>query len=127
MHRKLILATMFSLGAGLAAHAQNSAPSAAPPPSGAAGSTAPGAAATTALKAGMVVKDTAGAMVGTISQVGQTPDGKPAAMLNVDGQPIAILASNLTVDPSGAQAVSTYTKAQLLASAAAAKTAKPGG
>jgi hypothetical protein len=115
MHRKLILATMFSLTAGLAAHAQDSAASA--PASGAADTTAPASSSAAALKTGMVVKDTTGAMVGTITQVGQTPDGRAAAVINVDGQPINILASNLTVDPSGTAATSAYTKAQLQASA----------
>ena len=117
MYRKLILATVISLSAGLAAHAQDTASPASPPPSGAADSTAAAPSAASSLKTGMVVKDKAGAMVGTVSQVGQTPDGKAAAVLNVDGQPINVLASYLTVDPTGAQATSMYTKAQLQASA----------
>jgi hypothetical protein len=125
---KFALAAAMSLSAGFAAHAQSNTPAAAPPAAGAPPATAPGAAAATGLKSGMVVKDQAGAMIGTISQLGQTPDGQAAAMLNVDGQQIGILASSLTVDPSGAAATSAYTKAQLLAAAAAPKgAAKPPG
>jgi hypothetical protein len=75
----------------------------------------------------MVVKDSTGATVGTISQVGQTPTGQAAAMIDIDGKQIGILASNLKIDPAGTQAVSAYTKAQLIASAApAAAAARPG-
>ncbi len=62
----------------------------------------------------MVVKDTTGATVGTIAQIGKTADGSAAVTVKVDGKEIGVLASALT--PSGSQAISTQTKAQLLAS-----------
>jgi hypothetical protein len=141
MHRELVIAAVASLLSAYGASAQvNPHPSVAPPaaaPAPPAGpAAAPSAPATTpplpnappaasvnppttaGLKSGMVVKDGTGATVGTIAQVGQTADGRPAVMIDVDGKQIGMLASNLSLGQGGAEAVSTMTKAQLQASAA---------
>lgn len=144
MQRAVLLGSALALSFGFAAVAQPAAqtppaapkPSAAPPTSTppaappAAEPAAPPAAATPGpsasaapLKEGMAVKDASGAPVGTIAQLGKTSDGQAAAMLDIDGKKVGVLASSLTV--SGAEAVSAATKAQLLA-AAAATTQRPG-
>jgi hypothetical protein len=65
----------------------------------------------------MTVKDSAGATVGKITKVGQTSDGTPAALIDVDGKTVAVLASSLSV--AGDQATSAQTKAQIKAAAPA--------
>jgi hypothetical protein len=115
------LSAAMSLAAVLSAQAQDTpdpaqgAPAAPPATSG-------DAQASSGLKAGMVVKDSAGATVGKITQVGQTSDGTAAAALDVDGKRVVVPASTLTVAEAGDQAVSSLTKAQIKAAAAA----KPG-
>jgi hypothetical protein len=70
----------------------------------------------------MTVKDSAGATVGKIAQVGQTSDGTSAVSIATsDGRTVAVPASALTV--SGKQAVSSLTKAEIVGGGAA----KPGG
>jgi len=103
---------------GLAAQAQVSS---SPPP----GAAKPPAAAATApdpaLKPGMPVKDATGAMIGSITQVGQTADGTPAVVVSVDGKPVGLPASVLTVASNGAEATASVTKAQIQGAAAPAK------
>jgi len=105
------------------AHAQYAPPSGAAPSASAspqAGSQDPTPA--TELKTGMTVKDSAGATVGKIAQVGQTSDGTSAVSIATsDGRTVAVPASALTV--SGKQAVSSLTKAEIVGGGAA----KPGG
>jgi hypothetical protein len=146
MKRTVLLGSALALSFGFAAIAQpasqsptaakpsSSVPSAPPAasvnppgPTAAPASPAPASAtdAAAALKEGMVVKDSTGAAVGTIAQIGKTPDGAPAAVLDVDGKKIGVLASSLT--PQGGQVISAATKAQLLAASAPATPApKPG-
>jgi|RhiMetdeSRZDD1v2_1073273.scaffolds.fasta_scaffold2760476_1 hypothetical protein len=69
------------------------------------------------LKAGMVVKDSAGVTLGKISKLGKAPDGTEAAAVNVGGQTINLALSTLTVSPSGKEAVSSQTKAEIQAAA----------
>jgi hypothetical protein len=85
-------------------------PSAQPP----AGSAEPAAPRFTV---GMVVKDSAGVVIGPITEIGQTSDGAVALLLNVDGRPIGVLATSLKITPGGDQAISSMTKAQVVASA----------
>jgi len=70
------------------------------------------------LRPGMTVKDSNGAVVGTIRQLGQTAAGRPIAQLDIDGRPVNVPAGWLNRTPDGAAAVSTLTKAQIVASAA---------
>jgi hypothetical protein len=118
MQRAPFIGAALAVTFGCAAFAQaqtpdQPTPSATPPP--AAVGTANDASATQGgLRLGMVVKDPTGAVVGTISQIGETPDGTASVLLNVDGKPIGVLASKLT--PSGDQAVISMTKAQVKAS-----------
>jgi len=126
MQRALLIGAALALSAGLAQAQPAPAPSAAPTAAPAApAAPAASAAVGAGLKTGMPVKDASGAPVGTISKLGKTADGAAAVMVNVDGKDIGLLASNLTVDPSGAQAVSSVTKAQLTASAATAPPPAP--
>jgi hypothetical protein len=128
MQRTFLLGAALTLACSGAALAQpapaTTAPAAAPPAatpppaSTQAPSSSVNPPASTGLKTGMVVKDGSGATVGTIAQIGQTADGRAAVMLNVDGKQIGILASNLSPGQSGAEAVSSLTKAQIQASAA---------
>jgi hypothetical protein len=74
----------------------------------------------------MVVKDANGEVVGAISKVGQTPEGRPSVTLQVEGRQVAVLAASLSADQGGKQAVSSQTRAQLLASASAPPPIGPG-
>jgi hypothetical protein len=117
MQRSFLIGSALALSVAWTAYAQPAAPTGAPPPA-ATGAPAPPAppsanVAASALKQGMVVKDTTGSTVGTISKIGQTADGQAAVMINVDGKEVGLLASNLTVDPTGTSATSAVTKAQL--------------
>jgi hypothetical protein len=69
------------------------------------------------LEPGMPVKDSTGAIVGTISGIGRAADGSSMAVLDVDGQQIVVPASSLGTGQNG-QALSNQTKAQLLAASA---------
>ena len=73
----------------------------------------------------MAVKDTTGAVVGSITQVGKTADGTPAVVVNIDGKPVGLPASMFTLAQNGSEVVSSATKAQIEA-AAAAPAPKPG-
>jgi ligand-binding sensor protein len=64
----------------------------------------------------MVVKDTSGATVGTVVQVGKATNGLEAVVVNIDGKPISLAANVLT--PAGDGMVSSVTKDQIKAAAA---------
>ncbi|MDP3747469.1 MAG: hypothetical protein Q8Q88_10530 [Phenylobacterium sp.] len=65
----------------------------------------------------MVVKDSAGVTVGTITRVGKTADGAAAVAVNVDvdGKTVNLASSTLNLSPTGDAAVSSMTKAQIKA------------
>lgn len=119
MTKTLLCTAAFALTFAGAAAAQNAAPrdagpaSAAPPTSVPAASAADPADPTKGLKAGMSVTDNAGESVGTISRIGRTADGTPAAELNVDGKTLPISLANLSLAPAGDHAVVAATKAQV--------------
>lgn len=94
MMRGLICGSVLALSLGLTAAAQDAA-----------------------LRNGMVVKDSAGMTIGTIMRMGKGADGAPTVSLNVDGRVVTLAASTLTVSPTGRQAVSSMTKAQVKAAA----------
>ncbi|HEY1750723.1 MAG TPA: hypothetical protein VGG29_05640 [Caulobacteraceae bacterium] len=71
------------------------------------------------LKVGMTVKDSAGATVGKITEVGQTSDGTSAVAISVDGKKAVVPASTLKLAEAGSEATSSQTKAQIKAAAAA--------
>ena len=133
MYRPLILAAALALCTGGLASAQmqnqNPEQGASPPASsapdaaqsaGAAQTPDPSASASTAqaFKPGMVVKDQAGATVGTISRVGHTSNGIAAAEINVEGKPVTMALASLTLSPDGDHAISSLTKAQVEANIA---------
>jgi hypothetical protein len=62
----------------------------------------------------MAVKDGAGQPIGTISRVG-TSGGTPAAEVTVDGKPAVVALADLTLAPSGNEAISKRSKAELKA------------
>ncbi len=76
------------------------------------------------LKAGMTVKDPAGAIVGPVTRVGKTADGKDAVLVNIDGKDVGLPASILSKAQDGSSLVSSATKDQILA--AAGQTSAPG-
>jgi hypothetical protein len=125
MLKTLLLSASFALAIGAAAQAQPSMPPSdtAPPSDSAppADATAPSASqagvdAAMVAKPGMVVKDNAGATVGTVVQAGQTAEGVHAVVVQVDGSPFTMAANTLT--PTGEGLVSSMTKAQIKAAAA---------
>jgi hypothetical protein len=104
-----------ALAAASAVQAQPGAPPARPIPD-AHPSASVNPPTTAGLKPGMPVKDSTGALIGTVTQVGQTTDGRPMAGLQIDGRQVIVPAGDLSVSQNG-QAVSSMTKAQLQASA----------
>ena len=133
MSRTLICATALVLALGGLAQAQSAAPDAASPPASpdtsaappdASSSSAASPAAAQDFKPGMPVKDSAGAAVGTIKRVGQTPSGTPAAEVTVNGKPIVLALADLTLAPTKDHAISTKSKAELEAQAGGGQ-AKP--
>lgn len=56
--------------------------------------------------------------VGTIARVIKTPDGATTYSVSVDGRNVNLPGSALTLSPSGAEAISTMSKAQITASTA---------
>jgi hypothetical protein len=87
-------------------------------PAAAAPATAANASATTGFRAGLPVKDAQGAAVGTIAEVIKTPDGATTYKVSIDGRNVNLPGSALTLSPTGAEAVSTMSKAQITASTA---------
>jgi 2-oxoglutarate dehydrogenase E2 component (dihydrolipoamide succinyltransferase) len=136
MTRALLAGAAFAFAGAIAAHAQPApaapAAPAGPAPAAAAPAAPAGAPASAAnLKAGAVVKDKSGGTIGSVSRVGKTADGADAVEVNIDGQPVGLPASLLTVADNG-DVVAPVTKAQILAaqakaSAGAAPAAKPPG
>jgi hypothetical protein len=126
MLKTLLLGASFALAIGAAAEAQPSMPpsdtappsDSAPPPADATAPSASQAGVDAAMvaKPGMVVKDNAGATVGTVVQAGQTAEGVHAVVVQVDGSPFTLAANTLT--PTGDGLVSSMSKAQIKAAAA---------
>jgi hypothetical protein len=88
------------------------APVAAAPPAADTSATASG------FRAGMPVKDTQGAAIGSIARVIKTPDGATTFSVTVDGKHVNLPGNALTLSPSGTEAISTMTKAQIAAATA---------
>jgi len=103
------------LSASFAAHAQIPVSQPVNPPSATAPPAADATATASAFKAGMVVKDSTGVTIGTITRVSQAVDGTAQVAVNVDGKTLTIAASTLSVSPAGDAAVSSMTKAQIKA------------
>jgi hypothetical protein len=122
MKAMMLCATILALSGGSAALAQTpAAKGAAAPPANAAPAPTPPAAdasATTGFRPGLPVKDSAGMAVGTIARVIKTPDGATTYSVSVDGRNVNLPGSALTLSPSGAEAISTMSKAQITASTA---------
>lgn len=73
------------------------------------------ASATTGFRAGLPVKDAQGAAIGTIARIIKTPDGATTYSVSVDGHTVNLPGSALTLSPTGAEAISSLTKAQITA------------
>jgi len=123
--------TILLCGAALAlagvAQAQPVNPSPAPaapaatPPASSASPTAPAAGVNASalaggFHAGMTVKDSQGATIGSIARVIKTPDGSTTYAVTVDGRTVNLPGSALSLSPMGG-AVSSMSKAQITASA----------
>ena len=117
MVRAFLCGSALALSFGFAAQAQDPASKPDKPPSAAATSGKDVSATTSKLKAGMVVKDSEGATLGRIARLGKTSDGAEAAEVNVDGAMINIATASLSLSPSGKEAVSSKTKADILSAA----------
>ena len=107
--RALFYGTVLALSFGCAALAQN--PTANTPPASDAYATAP----TSMVKTGMVVKDSAGATIGNITSIRKAADGTATVAIAVDGKMVHLPGSALSLSPSGKQAVSSMTKAEIKA------------
>lgn len=120
MKAMMFCATVLALSGGSAALAQTPPAKAAPSPPASAAPTPPAAdaSATTGFRAGLPVKDSAGMAVGTIARVIKTPDGATTYSVSVDGRNVNLPGSALTLSPTGAEAISTMSKAQITASTA---------
>ena len=121
MKAMMFCATVLALSGGSAALAQTPAAKPAPPaaaPAPAAPAAAANASATTGFRAGLPVKDAQGTAIGTIARVIKTPDGATTYSVSVDGRHVNLPGSALTLSPSGAEAISTMSKAQITASTA---------
>jgi hypothetical protein len=122
----ILAASGLALCGGSAALAQTpAARGAAAPPANGAPTTTPAptppaadASATTGFRAGLPVKDAQGTAIGTIARVIKTPDGATTYSVSVDGRNVNLPGSALTLSPSGAEAISTMSKAQITASTA---------
>lgn len=114
----LFCVTVLTLSGGSVALAQTPAsPMPAAPPAAASAATPPAAdaSATTGFRAGLPVKDAQGAAIGTIARVIRTPDGATTYSVSVDGHNVNLPGSALTLSPTGAEAISSMTKAQISA------------
>ncbi|MGR4863799.1 hypothetical protein [Caulobacter sp. LARHSG274] len=138
MTRALFCGSALALMIGFAAQAQNAPPPTTPSQEPSTPSQEPGqgqevnpapamppgtdaSAVASVFKPGMIVKDSAGATVGTVEQVGQTADGSTAIEVSVDGKAINLSPSILAVSGDGEEAVSSMTKAQIKAASDAAR------
>ena len=117
-----VFAAMLALGAATPALAQQKpanmqvtppATAAAPAPAPAAGTDV---AATTGFRAGLPVKDVQGNAIGTIAEVIKTPDGATTYKVTVDGRNVNLAGAKLTLSPTGTEAISSMSKAQITAS-----------
>jgi hypothetical protein len=63
----------------------------------------------------MPVKDAQGTAVGAIARVIRTPDGATTYSVTVDGRNVNLPGSALTLSPSGGEAISSMSKAQITA------------
>jgi hypothetical protein len=117
MHRHAFLA-LAALAASSAAQAQTATP---PPKAPAIPNAHPAASVnpptTAGLTPGMPVRDSNGVTIGTIKQLGQNAAGRPIADLEIDGRQVRVPAGWLNRTTDGTRAVSTLTKAQILAAA----------
>jgi len=116
MVRTLLCASALALSFGFAAQAQDP-PSKDKTPPAAATSGKDVTATTSALKPGMVVKDSAGVTLGKITRIDKAADGTEAVAVSSDSGKINLAAATLTVSPSGKEAVSSQTKAEIQAAA----------
>jgi hypothetical protein len=74
------------------------------------------ASAATGFRVGLPVKDASGAQIGTIARVIKTPDGATTYSVSVDGRNVNLSGSKLTLSPTGAEAISSMSKADITAS-----------
>jgi hypothetical protein len=119
MKRVLPCVVTLALAVAFPAVAQERAAQPANPTRSAAPPATDANATTTMFKAGMVVKDSAGATVGKITHVGKTGDGAATVAVNVDGKTVSVPVSSLSLNPAGDAAVSTMTKTEIKAAAPA--------
>jgi hypothetical protein len=117
MLRNLLLSASLTM-LGFTAQAQPGAMPAAPQspasePPAAPSASQSGVDAAAIAKPGMVVKDSAGATVGTVVQAGRTAEGVSAVVVQVDGRPFTLAASSLT--PAGDGLVSSMSKTEIKA------------
>lgn len=117
--REFVLGSAMALAAGSLALAQTLTPPSPPPTPSATPQGSVNPPRPIGLKTGMAVTDKDGARVGTVTQIGHTAEGAPAVLLNVDGKTIGVPQSILTVSPAGDHAVSSVSKAQIIAAGAA--------
>jgi hypothetical protein len=66
-----------------------------------------------AAKPGMVVTDAAGKRVGKVMKVTRDAHGEVSVVITVDGIPVSLGASVLSVNPAGDGLVSSMTRAQI--------------
>ena len=132
MKLSIVCATALALCASAAAAADQQKPPAlqvTPPagtfpakpptlPAAPATSAAVNASASTGFRAGLPVKDASGAAIGTIARVIKTPDGATTYSVTVDGHNVNLPGSTLSLSPSGAEAISSMSKAQITATTA---------
>lgn len=112
MMRALLFGSALALSVGFAVQAQEPASQPANPPASDAG------ASMSKLKAGMVVKDSAGATIGKIADVGSASDASATVAVDVDGKKVKVPASTLSLNAKGDAAVSSQTKAEIKAAKA---------
>ncbi|HUO22805.1 MAG TPA: hypothetical protein VMU59_09860 [Caulobacteraceae bacterium] len=112
MSRKtLFVGAALALAVGSAASAQTAAPTpAAAPPAAPA---APAPATVADFKAGDVVKDSDGAVVGTVVKAGAATNGQLAVVVNIDGKDVSLPGNLFTVADGSVTAQAT--KAQIQA------------
>jgi hypothetical protein len=123
MRYENLLGAVAALAIGQAAQAQPPAP--APPPSqpvspapseeAPTGDQADVSATAADFRPGMAVKDPSGLTIGRITRVGQTPEGETVVEVDLDGRPVNLSPSVLSLNASGDAALSSMTKAEIRA------------
>ena len=121
LRKTFLIGTGMALAIGWAANAQTTDSSQLPPaaPSGAAtapADAAPAPATVTDFKPGDVIKDTAGATVGTVVKAGQATNGQLAVVVNIDGKDVSLPGNLFTV--AAGVVTAQATKAQIQAAVA---------